>query len=275
MPSLTIPYNFTESSEDLCNFVADGLYKNTNLNSLDLSRNYLGSMRGEALYFGFQDSKKCLTFLNSYISTESSENLCNSVADVLYQWSHLRTNNQRSNIIITLELHNSNLDSKRKIFAITLCNHNYFGLVRGETLAKTLYVNYTLISLDLEANNLGIIGGRSNSRSAATNYTLTSLYLSRNNLNDEKGKALAKVLHSNIALTTLDLSNNNIPPKAEKDLWMSFAKTPHSFPCIRLTNSSNKRGKLLQIFKCGISLANALCENKVDFFGSSTQSYWF
>ncbi|KAF0434399.1 Protein NLRC3 [Gigaspora margarita] len=85
-----------ESSENLCNSVADVLCKNINLNLIDLSRNFYGLMGGKAL-------TKALYVNNTYNSAVDDGD---NVLPKAIRYYH------RSNIIMTLELHNSNLDSK-------------------------------------------------------------------------------------------------------------------------------------------------------------------
>lgn len=96
----------------------------------------------------------------------------------------------------------------------------HFGGARGEmsgegvrALAKTLTVNKTLTSLNLDSVRIGTEDLEVLAEALKVNGTLTSLSLKNSQINPEGAKVLAGVLKVNETLTSLDLEGNSIMPQ--------------------------------------------------------------
>ncbi|KAF0434400.1 RNI-like protein [Gigaspora margarita] len=106
-----------------------------------------------------------LTYLNLYNFTESTEDLCNSVADALC--GKALGNALCKNVALTyLNLSENSIGSKggkalaKAFYKNTTLNHldiyyNYLGPEGGLALGKALNGNTTLISLDFDGNDIG------------------------------------------------------------------------------------------------------------------------
>ncbi|RIB13932.1 hypothetical protein C2G38_2196488 [Gigaspora rosea] len=203
----------------------------------------------ELFYYEFQRSQSvtstALTSLKFYNFTESTEDLCNSVADALSKILYVK------NTLISLDL-----------------EANDFGIIEGIAIAGALQINNTLTSLYLSENDLNDEGGKALAEALDSNIVLTTLDLSNNNITTEGGKAFADTLCKNTTLVLLVFDYNSIDSRGGKALAKAlYNNTALTSLSIRLTNIFDKGGKafakaLYLTYPFGMSLANALYENK-------------
>ncbi len=93
---------------------------------------------------------------------------------------------------------------------ITELNLSFMGNEKAESLAETLKVNSSLISLDLMLNNIQKNGARALAEALKVSSSLATLDLGFNDIRDVGTRALAEALKKNSSLTHLDLKCNHI-----------------------------------------------------------------
>ncbi|KAL6070831.1 NLR family CARD domain containing 3 [Balamuthia mandrillaris] len=98
------------------------------------------------------------------------------------------------------------------------------GTEGAKAIAEALRHNTTLTSLDISWNEIGSEGARAIAEALCYNSTLSTLDLRTNDLGAEGGEALLEALDNNTTLSTLRIAGNNIPEHLVRELQEKAAQ---------------------------------------------------
>ncbi|RIB12627.1 hypothetical protein C2G38_2100452 [Gigaspora rosea] len=210
--------------------LANALFKNKALKSLDLGRKYpfvndyvcLNKIRmeGATKLASALRENKALTSLN--LSGNRRK-----LGDFLRESSTLTT--------LDLSFNQYELEGRKALLHalgvnnsltfLNLAGNGFYGH-DGRTLAQSLITNVTLIALDISKNRFGAFddayGGQLLADALCVNNTLRWINISNNSLGKNGGYVFIKTLGKNNALTHLDLSYNQFNVKCRKALTEAY-----------------------------------------------------
>ncbi|KAF0529555.1 RNI-like protein [Gigaspora margarita] len=144
---------------EIIEFLSEILYKNTTLNTLDISKNDISFKELEVLSKALCNSTALISLIldNNFLCAEGG----NALAEIL----------SKNTSLSSLSLH-----------------HNQIGSQGVLAIAKILYKNNTLSYLDIGNNQINVEGAKVLSKVLCVNNVLTSLNLSYNSLNSKSGE---------------------------------------------------------------------------------------
>ncbi len=229
--------NFSESEQVLGTSLADGLKSCTNLQTLNISRNNIGSKCAVALADGLKSCTNLQT-LNISLNSVGSEGAV-ALADGLKSCTNLQTLNIRGNSVgsegavaladglkswtnlQTLDLYNNSIGSEGAVAladGLKSCTylqtldiyHNSIGSEGAVALADGLKSCTNLQTLDICHNSIGSEGAVALADGLKSWTNLQTLDICHNSIGSEGAVALADGLKSCTNLQNLNISGNNI-----------------------------------------------------------------
>ena len=210
LTKLYISKNNIANDECVANHIAAAITCNTQLQELDISKNYLKTQSTVKILEALQSIS---TLTKLYINDNNiTENAANYIAVVISQNVHLQeidiSNNslQTSGIIVILKA----LRSISTLTKLSISRNNISNKAANH-IAAVIPCNTNLQELDISDNNLQTSGALQILKALQQISTLTKLYISKNYITKRIVDDIAVVISCNTQLQELDISENELP----------------------------------------------------------------
>ena len=213
LTKLCISKNNITNDKYVANQIAAAITCNTQLQELDISKNYLKTQSAIKILGALQGIS---TLTKLYINDNNiAENAANYIVVVVSRNIHLQevdvSNNylQTSGIIVILR-------ALRRISTLTKLSisRNNISNEAANHIAAIIPCNTKLQELDISDNNLQTSGALRILKALQHISTLTKLYISKNNITKRIVDDVAVVISCNTQLQELDICENELPASA-------------------------------------------------------------
>ncbi|CAG8465656.1 12004_t:CDS:2 [Ambispora gerdemannii] len=209
------------------------LKNNHTVQTLILADNSIGDQGVEYLSKSLESNKtlRYLDLAGNNIGDKGMERFCRfltsnfTIEQLDLSWNNIRSKSVENLIPV--------LEHKRCNIRILELGNNEIGYKGAESIAKTLEVNQSLISLDLDHTKIGTKGCEAIAKALEKNNTLQKLILAENYIEDRGAEVLADglLLNSSISIVDLegnmigDVGANNIVKAMDKSAALAFAQS--------------------------------------------------